>query len=282
MLSYRHGFHAGNHADVLKHLTQALVLEYLTRKDKPFCYIDTHSGAGDYSLEHSFAQKTAEWEEGIGRLGPIKDLPEAMKTYLDVVCECADSDKLEKLRYYPGSPSVAAALLRPYDRIRLFELHPADSRELARNFRDDRRVKVDNQDGFAGLKGLLPPIERRGLVLIDPPYEVKEDYRTVLKSLKCSLERFAQGIYAVWYPRIDSEDSRTFAHRVEKCGAERWLHVTLQVRGNHTGGMYASSMFVINPPWLLKEQLEQALPVIVEKLGQDPDARFTIRTHGLD
>ncbi|WP_281645642.1 23S rRNA (adenine(2030)-N(6))-methyltransferase RlmJ [Parendozoicomonas sp. Alg238-R29] len=280
MLSYRHGFHAGNHADVLKHLVQSLVIEHLARKDKPIRYIDTHSATGGYSLSDSFAQKTCEWEDGIGRLWGKDNLPEHLSTYLNAVSAFNNNEK--ELKLYPGSPALAAELFRPYDNIQLFELHPADSRELARNFKGDRRVKVTQGDGFSGLKALLPPVERRALVLIDPPYEVKDDYNAVIKTLKGALQRFATGVYAVWYPEINSEHSRMFPHKLERCGADRWLHVTMQVRGNNTEGMFGSGMFVINPPWLLEKQLKESLPTVVKALAQNPDAGFTIKTKGLN
>ncbi|MCL6270376.1 23S rRNA (adenine(2030)-N(6))-methyltransferase RlmJ [Sansalvadorimonas sp. 2012CJ34-2] len=280
MLSYRHGFHAGNHADVLKHLVQSLVIEYLTRKDKPIRYIDTHSATGGYSLEDDFAKKTAEWKEGIGKIWQKPDLPEALSDYLEAVSKFNNNN--QKLKLYPGSPSIAANLLREQDRLSLFELHPADSRQLARNFEHDRRVRVSQGDGFAGLKSLLPPLEKRVLILIDPPYEVKDDYNTVIKSLKEAFKRFAVGVYAVWYPRLDSEHSRRFGHKLEKCGAQRWLHVTLDVRGNNTAGMFGSGMFVVNPPWLLEQQLKETLPQLTSMLSETPDAGFTLKTHGMD
>ncbi len=280
MLSYRHGFHAGNHADVLKHLVQSLVIEYLTRKDKPVRYIDTHSATGGYELDHEFARKTAEWVDGIGKIWKQADLPEQLGTYLDVVKEFNNNQ--QKLKLYPGSPSIAAALLREQDRLSLFELHPADSRQLARNFERDQRVRVTQDNGFAALKSQLPPLEKRALVLIDPPYEVKDDYNTVIKSLKEAFKRFAVGIYGVWYPLLDSEHSRSFGHKLERCGAQRWLHVTLNVRNSNTAGMYGSGMFVINPPWLLEQQLIEVMPRLVKLLGENPDAGYTLKTCGLD
>ena len=280
MLSYRHGFHAGNHADVLKHLVQTLVIQHLTKKDKPVRYIDTHSATGGYSLSDTFAQKTCEWEEGIGQIWNKDKLPEPVQKYVKVV-KAFNGDN-QNLKLYPGSPAVAVELFREQDKLQLFELHPADSRELDRNFQRDRRVNVTQGDGFAGLKALLPPVERRALVLIDPPYEVKDDYNSVIKALKGALQRFATGVYAVWYPEINSEHSRMFPHKLERCGAERWLHVAMQVRGNNTEGMFGSGMFVINPPWLLEKQLRESLPALIKALGQNPDADFTIKTHGLD
>ncbi|CAM3753354.1 23S rRNA (adenine(2030)-N(6))-methyltransferase RlmJ [Parendozoicomonas haliclonae] len=280
MLSYRHGFHAGNHADVLKHLVQTLVLEHLTKKEKPLRYIDTHSATGGYALDDAFAQKTSEWQEGIGQLWQAENLPEELSSYLDVIREFNSNS--EKLKVYPGSPSVAEALLRPYDKLALFELHSADYRDLVRNFEGDRRVSTSNTDGFKGLISLLPPVERRAFVLIDPPYEVKDDYKTVIKTLEGAMQRFATGVYAVWYPMLDSEHSRMFPRNLERMGAQKWLHVTLQVRGKQTGGMYGSGMFVVNPPWMLEKQLKDVLPQLTARLKQSPDATFNIKSFGMD
>ncbi len=280
MLSYRHGFHAGNHADVLKHLVQTLTLEHLIQKDKPLRYIDTHSATGGYALDDKLAQKTCEWQEGIGLLWERGDLPEAMSGYMSIVTNFNGSKN--RLKVYPGSPSIAAEVLRPYDKLALFELHPTDFRDLNRNFRKDHRVSASHSDGFTGLKALLPPIERRAFVLIDPPYEVKEDYSTVVKALKDALQRFATGVYAVWYPMLSSEYSRTLPKKLENCGAAKWLHVTMQVKGPQAGGMFGSGMFVINPTWLLEKQLRETLPMICKQLAQSPDATFQIKTLGLD
>ena len=284
MLSYRHGFHAGNHADVLKHLIQTLVLEHLTAKEKPLRYIDTHAATGGYTLDSAFSEKTSEWQQGIGQLWNKTDLPAPVTRYLEVVSSFNNNSSNSKgqPKLYPGSPSIAAELLRPYDKLALFELHSADFRDLKNNFHGDRRVNTSNSDGFHGLISLLPPIERRAFVLIDPPYEVKEDYNTVAKTLKGALQRFATGVYAVWYPILTSEHSRMFPRKLENCGADKWLNVTMQVRGPHTEGMFGSGMFVINPPWLLEKQLKEALPVICKQLAQSPDAGFKIKTCGLD
>ncbi len=280
MLSYRHGFHAGSHADVLKHLVQVLVLEHLTRKDKPLRYIDTHSATGGYALDSAIAEKTAEWHDGIGKLWGQQNLPEALASYMEVVE--AFNNYQSQLKLYPGSPAIAAELLRPYDKLALFELHSKDFRDLQGNFKGDRRVSTSHADGFHGLISLLPPVERRAFVLIDPPYEVKEDYQTVVKALKGAQQRFANGVYAVWYPMLASEHSRMFPRHLEKCGADKWLHVTMQVRGPHTGGMFGSGMFVINPPWMLEKQLKETLPLVCKLLAQSPDASFKIKTFGLD
>jgi 23S rRNA (adenine2030-N6)-methyltransferase len=197
MLSYRHAFHAGNHADVLKHYIQTQILSYFNQKDKSYWYIDTHSGAGVYSLREGYATKNAEFESGIARLWDRDDLPESIAEYVDVV-KALNPDG--KLTLYPGSPYVADQLLRPTDRLRLFELHSSDSKILKENFAEaGRRVAVIAGDGFAGIKGVLPPPPRRGVTLIDPPFEDKNDYDYVIEMLEDSLRRFATGTYAVWY-----------------------------------------------------------------------------------
>ncbi len=197
MLSYRHAFHAGNHADVLKHFVQVQLHQYMNQKDTAYTYIDTHSGAGVYALDSSFATKKAEFDTGIGPLWTRTDLPPALADYMNLVKGMNPSGKM---RYYPGSPYVADKMTRPEDRLRLFELHPADSKILAENFRKaeahkaeqgerarGRRVMIERGDGFQSLKALLPPPSRRALVLIDPPYEVKDDYRKVKDVLEEAL-----------------------------------------------------------------------------------------------
>src|SRR3954469_7498817 len=217
MLSYRHAFHAGNHADVLKHFVQVQLHEHMNQKDAAYTYIDTHSGAGVYALDSREATKKAEFGTGIGPLWERADLPRPLAAYLDLIKGMNPSGKL---RYYPGSPYVADQMSRSQDRLRLFELHPADSKILADNFRKveahkaeqgerarGRRVMIERGDGFHSLKSLLPPPSRRALVLIDPPYEIKDDYRKVKDVLDDALARFPSGIYAVWYPVLQRMES---------------------------------------------------------------------------
>ena len=212
MLSYRHAFHAGNHADVLKHVVTLQLLAYLGQKETPFMYIDTHAGAGLYTLDGAYASKNAEFETGIARLWDRKDLPGPLAEYVSLIKALNPSGKM---RYYPGSPYLADKAMREEDRLRLFELHPSDGKILQDNFRKveahaaaqgqktssrGTRVMIQKGDGFLGLKALLPPPSRRALVLIDPPYEDKADYRRVKDTLADALTRFPTGTYAVWYP----------------------------------------------------------------------------------
>lgn len=274
MLSYRHAFHAGNHADVLKHFVLVQLLEYFNQKDKPYWYIDTHAGAGCYSLDEAFARKNAEFEDGVGRLLGRKDVPKPLKSYLRLVRELNDTGKL---KLYPGSPCCAAPLLRDDDRMRLFELHPADNRLLRQTFEDgNSKAIVLEQDGFTGINAFLPPPSRRALVLIDPPYEVKSDYRTVVSALKECLRRFPTGTYAVWYPRLQTMLSRELPDKLKRLPITSWLNVSLDVsKPSEDGyGMHGSGLFIINPPWTLPETLKTVMPWLVQVLGLDDGATF--------
>lgn len=199
MLSYRHSFHAGNHADVVKHIVQSLIIESLKQKDKAFVYHDTHSGAGRYDLSDDHAEKTGEYKQGIGQIWQCDDAPDALAPYLDAIRSLNDGDEL---RYYPGSPKVGRTLLRDQDRAMFTELHPTDFPLLLQEFRGDRQVKMFKEDGYARLKASLPPKERRGVVLIDPPYELKHEYQDVVDAIGESIERWATGTYAIWYPVV--------------------------------------------------------------------------------
>ena len=274
MLSYRHAFHAGNHADVLKHFVLVQLLEYFNQKDKPYWYIDTHAGAGCYSLDEAFARKNAEFEEGVGRLLGRKDVPKELKSYLKLV---RDLNPSGKLHLYPGSPCCAEPLLRADDKMRLFELHPADNRILNKTFADaGNKVMVLDQDGFTGINAFLPPQPRRALVLIDPPYEVKTDYRTVVAMIKESLRRFPSGTYMVWYPKLHSMQSRELPEKLKRLPDISWLNVSLDVqKPSEDGfGMHGSGLFIVNPPWTLPATLKKVMPYLVSVLGMDDGAKF--------
>ncbi|MDD2719985.1 MAG: 23S rRNA (adenine(2030)-N(6))-methyltransferase RlmJ [Gallionella sp.] len=276
MLSYRHAFHAGNHADVLKHFVEVQLLRYLTLKDKPFWYIDTHAGAGCYALDSGYAAQNAEYESGIARLWQQDDLPAALAGYLALVKNLNPDGQM---KLYPGSPLVAAELLREQDRMRLFELHPTDSELLEQNFSGyGAQVLTQRADGFGALKALLPPPPRRALVLMDPPYEEKQDYQRVVTALGEGLKRFANGIYAVWYPQLQRAESRQLPERLKQLPVKSWLHVALTVQHESEDGfgMHGSGMFVLNPPWTLHGELQEVMPYLVRLLGQDAGAGFTL------
>ncbi|NMG75521.1 23S rRNA (adenine(2030)-N(6))-methyltransferase RlmJ [Aromatoleum diolicum] len=279
MLSYRHAFHAGNHADVLKHFVLIELLRYFNRKDKPWWYVDTHAGAGCYALDSEQAGKNAEFVDGIGRLWGREDVPQAMQAYLDAL---AQFNPHGRLTFYPGSPALAMTQLREQDRMRLFELHPADVDLLGQTFaRDTDRVVVRKADGFASLRGLLPPPSRRVVVLIDPPYEVKDDYRRVVDTLADAIKRFPGGTYAVWYPMLARPEARQLPGRLADLGAENWLDVRLAVRkpARDGFGMFGSGLYIVNPPWVLPETLESVMPWLARTLGEDDSAGFDLEHH---
>jgi 23S rRNA (adenine2030-N6)-methyltransferase len=277
MLSYRHAFHAGNHADVLKHFIVVQLLSHLVLKDKPFWYIDSHAGAGLYALNSGYAAQNNEYASGITQLWSRTDLPAPLSDYVALV-KNLNPDGL--LHQYPGSPMVAKALLRPQDRMRLFELHPTDSQILQQNFAGQgHQVLIQEADGFGALKSLLPPPPRRALLLIDPPYEDKQDYQRVVSAVREGLKRFANGVYAIWYPQLQRADAKQLPEQLKRLPASKWLHVALSVQspGRDGFGMHGSGMFIINPPWQLYEILQGVMPYLREILGHDKEAAFTLQ-----
>ena len=258
MLSYRHSFHAGNHADVLKHTVQSLIIESLKEKDKPFLYLDTHAGAGRYQLSGEHAERTGEYLEGIARIWAQESVPEELKTYLEAVSAL---NPRGDLRFYPGSPLIAAHLLRDHDKLNISELHPSDFPLLRNEFSRDNRARVVREDGYQQLKSQLPPLSRRGFVLIDPPYELKSDYQAVVKGIQEGQRRFATGTYAVWYPVVLSQQIKRMVKDFQATGIRKILQIELAVRpDSDQRGMTASGMIVINPPWKLESQIKSVLP----------------------
>jgi len=279
MLSYRHGFHAGNHADVLKHIALVALLRILVRKDKPLVVVDTHAGAGLYSLEQGFAVRNAEFRNGIAALWERSDLPEPVADYLDQV-RAVNADGV--LRQYPGSPRIALGVLRPQDRLRLFELHSTEGLILAQQFAQvGRRVTVTAGDGFAGLKAVLPPPSRRGLVLIDPSYELASDYRAVVTALRDGMQRFATGTYVVWYPLLQRRESVDTPDKLRRAVGADWLDIALQVKAPSPDGLglHGSGLFVVNPPWKFSEQMRGIMPWLSRALAQDETAGFRCDAH---
>lgn len=278
MLSYRHAFHAGNHADVLKHLILLQIAEYMGEKPAPFWIIDTHAGAGRYALESVHASKLAEYKDGIGRLWEAKGLPPAAKDYVEMVRQLNPDGKL---KHYPGSPWLARQMLRDSDRLRLYEMHTTDAKLLLECFKGTgREVAITDGDGFIGLKAILPPPPRRALVLIDPSYETKSDYTAVVKALQESLKRFPTGTYALWYPMLSKLESRQLPDKLKRLGATNWLHATLEVKAPARDGfgMNGSGMFIINPPWTLEKKLHETLPKLTELLAQGDGAKYTLES----
>ncbi|HWU35411.1 MAG TPA: 23S rRNA (adenine(2030)-N(6))-methyltransferase RlmJ [Methylovorus sp.] len=279
MLSYRHAFHAGNHADVLKHFVLMHVLQYTGQKGKPYWYIDTHAGAGKYALDTGYAMQNAEYESGISRLWQANDLPAPLAEYVHLIRQ---ENPDGKLRLYPGSPAVAEACLREEDRMRLFELHPNDFKLLRQTFQHGgRKVMLFTDDGFAGIKALLPPPPRRAVVLIDPPYEEKQDYQRVVTALQDALQRFATGTYLIWYPLLQRAEPQQMIDKLKRLPLQSWLHVTLTVQhpSPEGFGMHGSGLFIVNPPWTLPATLQETLPWLTESLSQDDGASYTLEHH---
>ncbi|EGR1465313.1 23S rRNA (adenine(2030)-N(6))-methyltransferase RlmJ [Vibrio cholerae] len=265
MLSYRHSFHAGNHADVLKHIVQSLILNSLQQKEKPFVYHDTHSGVGRYDLTHEWSEKTGEYKQGIARVWQQENIPAELDSYLDAIRQLNQG---ETLRYYPGSPRVARAHLREQDRMVLTELHPSDYPLLEQEFHRDRQVSIYKEDGFARLKASLPPQERRGLVLIDPPYELAKEYRDVVQAIAQSYKRWATGIYAIWYPVVNRCDIDDMVEGLQGLGIRKILQIELGVSPDtNERGMTASGMIVVNPPWTLESQMQTILPFLKQAIA---------------
>ncbi|MEF2508564.1 23S rRNA (adenine(2030)-N(6))-methyltransferase RlmJ [Vibrio mimicus] len=265
MLSYRHSFHAGNHADVLKHIVQSLILNSLQQKEKPFVYHDTHSGVGRYDLTHEWSEKTGEYKQGIARIWQQDNIPAELDSYLDAIRQLNQG---ETLRYYPGSPRVARAHLREQDRMVLTELHPSDYPLLEQEFHRDRQVSIYKEDGFARLKASLPPQERRGLVLIDPPYELAKEYRDVVQAIAQSYKRWATGIYAIWYPVVNRCDIDDMLEGLQGLGIRKILQIELGVSPDtNERGMTASGMIVVNPPWTLESQMQTILPFLKQAIA---------------
>jgi len=275
MLAYRHAFHAGNHADVLKHTVLTRVLRYMNGKDKGYRLVDTHAGAGGYSLEGRYAQKKGEFEQGVARLWDRDDLPEAVADYLSIVRQFNPDGTLTQ---YPGSPAFAQMLLRAQDQLRLFELHPTDHRILASYLGAVRGAEVYDKDGFDGLKGQVPPTTRRGVVLMDPSYEGNADYGRVIASLRDALARFAEGVYMVWYPQVSKLEAAQLPKRLEALAPKAWLHarLTVQQPDSMGFGLAGSGVFVINPPYTLHAELLEVMPYLTEVLGQYDGANYLL------
>ncbi|MBP8186912.1 MAG: 23S rRNA (adenine(2030)-N(6))-methyltransferase RlmJ [Comamonas sp.] len=296
MFSYRHGFHAGNHADVLKHTVLIAALQHMAQKETAISVIDTHAGAGLYRLDGDFANTSGESKDGIARLldTPEEELTPALRAYVQTV---RNVNQGKGVKTYPGSPFITQSLLRPQDKLRLFELHPADWRALDGNMSQldaGKQVEVLLEDGFNGVKRFLPPPSRRGFLLCDPSYEMKTDYGRVISMMDDALVRFSTGTYAVWYPIIPRQDAHDLPKRLKtmanKAG-KSWLHATLTVKSsklrsevNDYGdtsaakrpGLPASGMFLINPPFTLRAALKEALPQMQKLLAQDKNATHTL------
>ena len=275
MLSYRHAFHAGNFADVLKHSVLTLVLEYMTRKDKGFYYIDSHSGAGMYQLSDEYAQKTGEYKDGIAKLIENDDLPEALQPYIDLVKDL--NRETEELSLYPGSPGIARQFTRRQDSAHLFELHPTDLEHLKEYSQRWNKSHVKQSDGYQGVLGLVPPPNRRGVVLIDPPYELKEDYLKAVRTIVNAYKKFATGTYILWYPVVKRELVEQMQDAFTKSEVRNLLQVEYcQQADTDEYGMTGTGLFIVNPPWQLNSQLDEILPYLKANLGNS-ESQYSVK-----
>ena len=265
-MNYRHAFHAGNHADVLKHLCIARILALLAKKDAPYAYLDSHAGVGLYDLLGDQASRTGEWREGIGRLWELPALPEALMNYLQVV-RALNADG--RLRYYPGSPELARRLSRPQDRLHCNEKHPEDGALLKANMAEDRRVAVHRGDGWHVPRALLPTAEKRVLLLIDPPFEQVDELQRCVKALNDALGRMRQAIVVIWYPIKDERQLRSFYQALAASAAPKLLRAELMVHpADNALGLNGSGLAIANPPWGLEDSLHELLPWLAEQLAQ--------------
>ncbi|PLC54115.1 23S rRNA (adenine(2030)-N(6))-methyltransferase RlmJ [Pollutimonas nitritireducens] len=283
MFSYRHAFHAGNHADVLKHAIFVHILDHFNQKEAPYSVIDTHAGAGLYDLRSEWALTNGEFTEGLDRVLQEKSMPPMIERYLEEV-HFFNPDGVAN--FYPGSPWLALHALRNRDRLKLFEMHPSEAEVLKENLSRQgraavRQTSIYEADGFEGLKSQLPPPSRRGVVIIDPSYEDKQDYRRTLQAVNEGLKRFATGCFAVWYPIVQRREAQEMPRTLERLKTP-WVHASLTLRKPTTDGfgLHGSGMFVVNPPWTLYGELSRTLPWLRDKLGLDERAAFTLTQHG--
>ena len=257
MLSYQHGYHAGNFADVVKHLTLSRLLSYMTSKEKPLFYLETHSGRGLYDLKDSQANKTKEYLQGIDLLWKNKEkLPPVFSPYLQAICKI---NQANELRFYPGSPSLAIDFLREQDRLFCCELHPREFEHLEELPHYGKRMFCSHSDCMESLKSLLPPIERRGLIFIDPSYEVKTDYKEIPKAIKSAYARFSTGVFCLWYPLVDKRLHEQLLRGLDNIAAANTLRIEFCLSGLTQPGMTGCGLWICNAPYILANEMKIAL-----------------------
>ena len=276
MLSYRHGYHAGNAADVLKHFILTYVLDYIKKKDKGFIFIDSHAGAGKYLISDPYMQKNKEYLQGIEKILQLKNDNIFLKKYLDLVKSINfNSD----LKIYPGSCYLAARSLRPNDNLYFFELHPKEFLNLKKNFENDSRVIIENRDSYQRLNKLLPPKEKRAVILIDPSYELKDEYEKVLEMLSDCYKKFPLGVYIIWYPVLKNKKSEKFIFNVLKKNYKNLSHVEM-ITDNSNNGMQGSGLFILNCPWSIENDIKKSLETIFDCLKKNNNvSKFTFKNN---
>lgn len=260
MLSYQHGYHAGNFADVIKHLTLSRIISYLILKDKPIFYLETHSGKGLYDFNNHQAEKTGEYKQGINLIWPDRNiLPEELSGYMQLISRLNPN---KTLRYYPGSPTIAISGLRQQDRLFLCELHPTEYKELINTPTIHKKVHFSHSDGIANLKALLPPPEKRGLIFIDPSYEIKEEYQQIPAALLQAYLRFSTGVYCLWYPVVNRRATDQLISRLKAINANSALNIELNLPPSQKEGMTGCGLWIINPPYTLENEMRVILSVL--------------------
>jgi len=272
-MNYRHAFHAGNHCDVLKHAALALVLDRLTAKNKPFMVLDTHGGRGLYDLESAEAARSGEHLAGISRIYGDQAAPAALKPYFDAVRR---QNPFGGLRWYPGSPVIMRDALRGQDSAKICELHPEERTALESALEGDPRIRVYDRDGYQAVRAFLPPIERRGLVLIDPPFEKPGEYERLAEAVRDGVKRWASGVFMIWRPIKDDAGYRAFERSVAELGVPNSLTATLSIAPKAENKLTGSGLFFINPPFGLSEALKEILPYLAGRLAASPGAEWSL------
>lgn len=276
-MNYSHAFHAGNFADVLKHIILTRLVEYMKKKDAAFRVIDTHAGIGSYDLTGEIAKRSPEWKDGIGRL-LTAELPQKaaplVAPYLDVIREMNPGEKLET---YPGSPLLVRKLLRSQDRLSALELHPEYAKRLGALFEGDIQVRVNELDGWLALNAHVPPKEKRGIVLVDPPFEEKGEFIRLVDGLMKAHGKFAGGVYALWYPLKDTRAVHDFISALRDCGIPKMLRAELSIRpASNPPRLHGTGMIIVNPPFTLEGELRILLPALAQLLGDPGEGRHKL------
>lgn len=277
-MNYRHSYHAGNFADVIKHIILITLIDALTRKDTPFCYIDTHAGSGYYDLFSESTAKSKEYEGGIEKIIQRDNPPLLIKQYLDCIHHINNQlthAKFASLRYYPGSPMIARHFIRAHDRIIACELQPQEYQLLKNTFSGDKQIAVHHMDGFLGLKAFLPPHERRGLVLIDPPYENPDEFTRIAHTLPIALKRWETGIYAIWYPIKEKRAVERFYKTLTSLIKKEILSIELTIYPDIPQHLNGCGLVVINPPWQFHEKIKTLLPWIWKTLTINGQGQYS-------
>ena len=276
-MNYRHAYHAGNFADVFKHIVLVALTKSFLHKESAFCYLDTHAGTGHYDLQSPPAQKSKEFKNGIVKIAEQNNPPDLVKSYLSSI-QLANTTAIDTLRYYPGSPCFVRHLLRPQDRMIVCELHEEDWQQLKKTFPHDKQVAIHHRDGYEALKAFLPPKERRGLVLIDPPYENADEFSTILSALPAAVSRWETGVFALWYPIKERRSTERFLHSLKQKIERPLLAVELSIYPDNTAAsLNGNGLVIVNPPWQFNEEIKSIMPWLWHTLSPNKQGRYETR-----